>query len=116
MELLNLDALANEVERSVKIGGQTYAIREQTVGMVINAIEVTQELAKRSKKGEAVDESMFIATTNAAKACVDAPASVVDSMSIAQLTALLEYANASDSEVVEGSGEEGSEEEGEGNV
>lgn len=97
MDLLNLDDL-QVVSRQVKLGGRTYPLREQSVGGMIQALRLTQAGKLTEKNAAAVFEQMLEV---AGTLVPDAPKGVLSGMSFAQIKALLEFANASDKEVVE---------------
>ena len=105
MELLNLDALV-EVTREVNLGGETYAVATQTVGMMLDAIAA----AKLVEEGNEGDE-MFMRMVSTCRSILPAaPEDVIRAMNFEQMTALVQYATASEQEVIESSEQE--EEEG----
>lgn len=102
MELLNLDALI-EVRREVKLGGQNYPVVDQTVGQMIDAVR----LAKKVDENPNDVETILGAMIQTAKRLVPgAPHDLVESLKMRQLSALIEFASASDSEAVAGSEQE----------
>ena len=101
MELLNLDELVKPT-RKVAIKGKEYTIADQTVGQMIEAIRVSKEVDGKNP------EVIFEAMVRTAKAVLpDCPEKVLNGMSIRQLNALIEFASASDQQVVEGAEKEG---------
>lgn len=109
MKLLNLDGMA-EVEKQITIGGKSYDVVDQPVGTMLKM----QRLAREAEKAEGTDdqqikliENMVESVRSVLPGC---PQEVVDGMSIRQLTAVLEYALASDEDVIEGAESESEEE------
>lgn len=97
MELLNLDELVKPT-RKVVIRGKEYTIGEQTVGQMIEAITVSKEIDK--KDPGVIFEAMVRTATSILPDC---PKEVLNSLSVRQLSALIEFASASDKQLVEGS-------------
>lgn len=87
MELLNLDELAN-VDRYVTVRGKRYAVYDRTVGHMLESVA----LARRT---EAHTEEEFLeAMLKTVKTIIpDCPEEVVRSLSLRQMTALLEFVN-----------------------
>lgn len=86
MNLLNLDALVDN-KREVQLGGKVYRVAEQTVGMMLKAIEVAKQ-AKSEKDGEEIFLDLVEAARHIVPDCSD---SVLHSMNFRQLTALVEF-------------------------
>ncbi len=95
MKLLNIDELA-KIDREVVINGKTYPIAERSVESMINAVRLDKQV-NESKDPEIFFEAMVDAVASVVPKC---PRNVIASKSMRQLTAILEFANASDEEAV----------------
>lgn len=98
MELLNLDSLVGP-KRQIGLGGKTYNIAEQSVGQMIEAIRMEKAIK------EADDPEMFLTSMkNVVREILpDMPEFEVNRLSFRQINAIIEFSNASDKEVIEGS-------------
>ena len=94
MELLNLDSLVR-TQRTVELGGKTYAVAEQTIGMLLDAIKA-QKLTE-----EDGNEMLFQLFRSAKRILPDAADEVIEGMNIDQLTALIEFGVASSKQMIE---------------
>lgn len=87
MELLNLDDLTT-IERVVTIRGQRYSVADRSVGQMIESLA----MVKRGTK--ATEEQFLDSMVKTVKAILpDCPEEVVRSMSLRQMTALMEFVN-----------------------
>lgn len=87
MDLLNLDELVT-LERFVTLRGERYAVSDRSVGQMIEAINITK------KGGVQKEEDFLDSMVKTVKAVIpDCPDSVVNSMSLRQMVALLEFVN-----------------------
>lgn len=103
MKLLNLDDLiANK--RSVQIHGVEYPVAEQSLGGLIEAIK-REKLMDRSDD-VALFENML---TSAATLLPTVPENILRSLSIRQLTAVVNFAAASDDQLEDSAAAEGDE-------
>ena len=87
MELLNLDELTT-IERFVTLRKKRYAVNDRSVGQMIESINI----AKRADTNTEEDFlNSMVATVQAV--IPDCEASVIRSMSLRQMVALLQFAN-----------------------
>lgn len=104
MELLNLDELAVGVKRQVQIKGKTYDLAERQLGQMIAAIQRVKEFEKAESSGSNLDISEAVAMNlieSAKQLLPDCPKKTLEACSMRQLSALLEFANVDDSEIIE---------------
>lgn len=102
MKLLNLDELS-PVGRGVTIKGITYDVADQSVAGMIMAIQIAERTQTSSGSAEDTGAMFRDMMELVSQILVDCPKEVVASMSMKQMNALLEFASASDAEVVQGS-------------
>lgn len=103
MELLNLDELA-AVVRKVKLKGETYVLADRQVGQMVEAIQRVKQFDKAQESGSELDVSEALAINlieSSQQLLPDCPRDVLEACSMRQLSALLEFANVADSEIVE---------------
>lgn len=101
MKLLNLDELA-VAPREVQLGGKVYPIAEQSVEQMIVGLEL-QEAAENADS----PKNVLLAMKRSIKAILPTcPEKVINSLSLKNATAIIEFASASDKEVIEGSEQE----------
>ncbi|WP_429236410.1 hypothetical protein [Aeromonas salmonicida] len=93
MKLLNLDDLFPN-QRVVRIKGVEYPIVEQSLGSMIQALKLERDVDRNDQV--AVFEGML---TSAGSMIPDAPAEVLRTLSIRQLTAVVQFAAASDEQL-----------------
>lgn len=93
MKLLNLDDLFPN-QRVVRIKGVEYAIAEQSLGSMIQALKQERDIDRNDQV--AVFEGMLL---SAGSLIPDAPAEVLSTLSIRQLTAVVQFAAASDEQL-----------------
>lgn len=85
MELLNLDDLTT-IERVVTIRGQRYAVADRSVGQMIESLA----MVKRGTK--ATEEEFLGSMVKTIKSILpDCPEDVIRSMSLRQMSALMEF-------------------------
>lgn len=99
MKLLNLDDLFPN-QRVVRIKGVEYPIVEQSLGFMIQALKQERDIDRNDQV--AVFEGMLI---SAASLIPDAPAEVLRSLSIRQLTAVVQFSAASDEQLPDAEGD-----------
>lgn len=97
MKLLNLDELV-EVRREVTIGGVSYKVVDQTVGQMIDALQMAKSLDDNRENTEFLLSTMI---STAQRLLPDCPREVIERLKMKQLAALIEFASASDEEAVE---------------
>ena len=93
MKLLNLDDLFPN-QRFVRIKGVEYPIVEQSLGSMIQALKLERDVDRNDQV--AVFEGML---ASAGSMIPDAPAEVLRTLSIRQLTAVVQFAAASDEQL-----------------
>lgn len=93
MKLLNLDDLT-AVRRTVQIEGVEYAIAEQTLGQLIEDLKI----GRKTKRTEADMAQALL--TQAQALLPDCPEDKLRKLNMRQLNALVEFARASDDDVV----------------
>jgi len=97
MELLNLDDLV-KVGREVVLSGETYKVVDQTVGDMVDALRLAKKVEKNQDDPEVILGSLLSTAQRLIPAC---PKDVLNKMVARQLSALIEFASASDEEVIE---------------
>ena len=99
MKLLNLDELS-ATRRRVELFGKEFELAEKTVGQMIESISYLDETKDRT------DHDVFLTMVQMARQLLpDATEEEIRRLDVRQLRALIEFANSSDEEVVEGSEE-----------
>lgn len=98
IELLNLDDLVTTT-RFVTIRGNEYAIADQTLEQMLTALKKSKEL---NKKGKEVGPEQIIQEMRDTCAMIipDAPAEVLNTLSIKQAAALIEFASKSPEQIM----------------
>ncbi|MFQ1907476.1 hypothetical protein ACK36G_18765 [Aeromonas veronii] len=104
MKLLNLDDLFPN-QRFVRIKGVEYPIVDQSLGAMIQALKQEREIDRNDQV--AVFEGML---ASAGSMIPEAPAEVLRTLSIRQLTAVVQFAAASDEQLPDAEGPQGAEE------
>lgn len=104
MKLLNLDDLFPN-QRFVRIKGVEYPIVEQSLGAMIQALKQERDIDRNDQV--AVFEGML---ASAGSMIPEAPAEVLRTLSIRQLTAVVQFAAASDEQLPDAEGSQGAEE------
>ncbi|MFQ2465707.1 hypothetical protein L1871_22725 (plasmid) [Aeromonas caviae] len=104
MKLLNLDDLFPN-QRFVRIKGVEYPIVEQSLGSLIQALKQERDIDRNDQV--AVFESMLV---SAGTLIPEAPAEVLRTLSIRQLTAVVQFASASDEHLPDAKTSESAEE------
>lgn len=104
MKLLNLDDLFPN-QRFVRIKGVEYPIVEQSLGSLIQALKQERDIDRNDQV--AVFESMLV---SASALIPEAPAEVLRTLSIRQLTAVVQFAAASDEQLPDAKTSESAEE------
>ena len=95
MKLLNLDEIQT-VKRQVKLFGTTYNIEQQSVGQMIEGLQ----MSKLAEKDD--NEAIFQSMVRVAKYSIpDAPDEVIHRLSLTQLQTLLNFLNTPDEEITE---------------
>lgn len=101
MKLLNLDAIQN-VTRQVQLFGAFYTLERQSVGGLIESLQLQESATKDD------DKEMFLSMVRTVKCLLPtAPESEIHKLSFEQLRALLEFANAADESLADSSNDEG---------
>lgn len=98
MELLNLDELVAP-QREVRLGGKNYQVAEQSVGQMLEAIR----LEKAYENQDNPEELLLAMQGVIAEMLPDLPEKEIRKLSFRQMTAIIEFCNATDQEVIEGS-------------
>lgn len=96
MELLNLDELVT-TRRQVTLKGTVYDIAEQSVEQMLAATKLTKLIENKSNDAEKVMEAMMKV---AGTIIPDCPVSVLNQLRFEQLNALINFASATDEQVV----------------
>ena len=104
MKLLNLDDLFPN-QRFVRIKGVEYPIVEQSLGSMIQALKLERDVDRNDQV--AVFEGMLV---SASALIPEAPAEVLRTLSIRQLTAVVQFAAASDEQLPDDKTSESAEE------
>lgn len=96
MKLLNLDELV-EINREVTLLGENYRVAEQSVGMMLTAMKAAEDA--KNGTGDEMDmfREMVKTTKNILPTC---PTEIIEKMTIRQMAAVVDFATASDTEVV----------------
>ena len=98
MELLDLDALES-VQKQVTLKGQTYDIADQTVGQMMDALKIAKAANQDPDNPEPIIEGLM---RTAKRLLPECPDDVIEGLKMKQLSALVEFASASDEEAAEG--------------
>lgn len=97
MKLLNIDDLVTP-KRAVKIGGYEHQIAEQSVGQLIESAKMSK--AQRDDQDDAVSRfEDFVATVK--RMLPTCQEDVLRGLTIKQLVAIVDFANAPDEEAVQ---------------
>lgn len=99
MKLLNLDELTT-IQREIQIQGQKYPIAERSVGQMLDAIKLAEHVNERPDDIKVVLESIISAVSAIVPTC---PVEVLRTLNERKLHAIIEFANASDEEVIKAS-------------
>lgn len=88
VKLLNLDELA-AIKREVQIKGKSYEVAEQTIGEMIARLQLSKQV-----EGSDSPESFLTTMRDTAQNILPkAPKSVINGLSMKQITALIEFIN-----------------------
>ena len=97
MELLNLDELVTTT-RQVTLLGETYDIAEQSVSQMLAAAKLTKLIENEKNDAEVIMNAMVAVASSIIPDC---PTEVISRLRFEQLNALINFASATDEQVVE---------------
>lgn len=100
-KLLNIDDIL-QTERVIVLQGKEYKIVDQSIGQMIEAIQLSESL--KSEANELTIANQIVKTVETI--IPDCPKKVIHSLPMNALNAILEFANASAKEVAERSADE----------
>lgn len=98
MELLDLDALES-IQKQVTLKGVAYTVADQTVGQMIEALQMSKEANEDPDNPEPIIQALF---KTAKRLLPECPVEVIEGLNMKQLSALVEFSSASEEEVSDG--------------
>jgi lysyl-tRNA synthetase class I len=105
MELFNVDEIL-QVTRQITIHGETYNVVDQSVELMLSNIQL-QKAVENKEDEEAIVNRIIKSISESIPEC---PVEKIKRLPFRALVAIIDFVNASDKEVVEGSKEEVTEE------
>lgn len=113
MKFLNLDDIV-PVKRTIGLKGKEYEVAERSIGQMASAIRLSEAYEASTEENGGDPQLLINSMLEAAKQILpDCPEKILQTISIEQLNALIEFANANDQEVVGASESENEKEEAE---
>ena len=101
MELLNLDEIV-VVSRQVTLKGEKYNLATRSVGQMISSLQNAKQYEQMDADSEESIAKFFASMVDTAQQILpDCPKEVLETMDMNQLNRLIEFANASDQDVVD---------------